>query len=392
MVGVMMIDLSTALDMVDHGLLLRKLKLHGLDSPAIQWIQSYLEDRSQTVCVDGCLSPLLKIQCGVPQGSVLGPLLYILFTNDLPDIIHEEHDAPLSIRSPNMHCPPCGSLVNYVDDATYSFASKDPVVLSNTLTNKYKTISDYMESNKLVINADKTHLVVMGKKKADNVRGQVSLVAGTHTIHPSETEKLLGCHIHQGLKWREHIQSNENSLIRQLTSRLNALRKLAVNAPFKTRLMAANSVFISVLSYLIPLWGASEGYLIKALQVMQNKAARCVAKVSWFTATRQLLKQCGWMSIKQLVFYHTVLTMRKILKSGRPIFLRNKLSSDFPYPTRQATGGHVRQSQDSVAEGSFISRGTKAYNSIPENIKSTTSLPVFKKKLKTWTLTNIPID
>jgi hypothetical protein len=135
----------------------------GLDSPAIQWFQSYLADRSQTVCVDGCLSPFLKIHCGVPQGSVLGPLLYILFTNDLPDSVHEEHDAPLSINSPNMHCPHCGSLVNYVGDGTHSFASKDPLVLSRTLTSKYKTISNYMVSNRLVINADKTHLVVMGK-------------------------------------------------------------------------------------------------------------------------------------------------------------------------------------------------------------------------------------
>ena len=278
MVGVMMIDLSAAFDKVDHELLLEKLKLHGLDSSAIEWIQSYLSERSQTVCVDGCLSPFLEVPCGVPQGSVLGPLLYILFTNDLPEVIHDEHEAPLSSKSPNMHCSPCGSLVNYVDDGTYSFASKDPVTLSNTLSNKYKVISNYMESNKLVINADKTHLVVMGKKKVDNLRGQVQLTAGQHIIAPSQTEKLLGCHIHQGLKFKEHILSNEKSLIRQLTSRLNALKKLAINAPFKTRLMAANSVFISVLTYLIPLWGASEGYLMKAQQVVQNKAARCVTK------------------------------------------------------------------------------------------------------------------
>ena len=132
---------------------------------------------------------------------------------------------------------------------------------------------------------------------------------------------------------------------------MNALKKLAINAPFKTRLMAANSVFISVLTYLIPLWGASEGYLMKALQVVQNKAARCVTKATWFTATRQILKQCGWMSIMQLAFYHTVLTMYKMLRSGNPMFLRNKLSRDFPYPTRQATGGHLRYNLDSVVEG-----------------------------------------
>ena len=390
MVGVMMVDLSAAFDMMDHPLLLEKLKLPGLDSPALQWFKSYLTERSQTVCIDGCLGPLLKIQCGVPQGSVLGPLLYILFTNDLPDVIHDDHDAPLSSTSPAMHCPPCGSLVNYVDDATYSLASKCPVMLSNTLSYKYKLISNYMECNKLVINADKTHLVIMGKKKLDNPRNEVSLVAGTHIIQPSEHERLLGCQIHQSLKWKEHIQANEKSLIRQLTSRLNALKKLARNAPFKTRLMAANAVFISALSYLISLWGAGDGYLLRALQVVQNKAARCVTKVSWFTATRQLLKQCGWMSIKQLVFYHTALTMHKTLKSGKPVYTRQKLSHDFPYQTRQATGGHVRHA--AVADGSFISRGTAAYNSIPDSLRSTQSLPIFKKKLKTWTLVNSPIE
>jgi hypothetical protein len=321
---------------------------------------------------------------------VLGPLIYILFTNDLPDIIHDQHDAPLTHTAPSMHCAPCGSLVNYVDDGTYSFASTHPVVLSNTLTCKYKIISNYMVSNKLVINADKTHLVVMGTRKSDNIRQEVSLVAGNHVIHPSETEKLLGCHIHQGLKWKEHIQTNKGSLIRQLTSCLNAIRKIAVNATFKTRLMAANAVFISVLSYLIPLWGACEGYLTRALQVIQNKAARCVTKLSWFTPTRRLLAQCGWMSINQLVFYHTVLTMYKTIKSSKPLHLSSQLSRNFPYPTRQATGGHVRSTESS--EKTFLSRGTKEFNSIPADLKSTSSLPIFKKKLKTWTLANVPIE
>ena len=98
------------------------------------------------------------------------------------------------------------------------------------------------------------------------------------------------------------------------------------------------------------------------------------------------------MSVRQLTFYHTVLTMYKILKSGRPHYLRQKLSSDFPYPTRQATGGHVRFNAESTAEGCFISRGTKEFNRIPDDMKAISSLPTFKRKLKMWTLSNIPID
>ena len=390
LVGVMMIDLSAAFDMVDHALLLEKLHLHGLDNLALQWVHSYLEGRSQTVCVDGCLSSFLRINCGVPQGSVLGPLMYILFTNDLPEIIHDGHVSQLS--EPNMHCPPCGSLVNYVDDGTYSFSSKDPRTLSTILTNKYRAITNYMESNMLVINDEKTHLVVMGRKKIDSVRCEVTLQAGVHTILPSETQKLLGCHIHQSLKWREHIQTNEKSIIRQLTSRLNAIRKLSINAPFQTRLMAANSVFISVLTYLVPLWSNSEAYLLKALQVVQNKAARCVTRQSWFTATRQILKQCGWMSIRQLAFYHTVLTMHRILRSSKPVYLRSKVSYDYPYHTRQATGGNIRYNRAKVVEGSFISRATRNYNSIPDDFKAVKTLLMFKKKLRKWTLENIPIE
>jgi hypothetical protein len=88
LVGVMMVDLSAAFDMVDHDILLKKLQLFGLDDMALSWMKSYLSGNCQSVYVDGCLSPPLDIACGVPQGSILGPLLYTLFTNDIPDLVH----------------------------------------------------------------------------------------------------------------------------------------------------------------------------------------------------------------------------------------------------------------------------------------------------------------
>ena len=102
-----------------------------------------------------------------------------------------------------------------------------------------------MESNILVITADITHLLVMGTQAMSGARQQVQLQAGEHVITPTPSKKLLGCNINQNMKWCEHIQHSERSLTRQLTSQVNDLCKLSVNASFKTRLMADNGAFMS---------------------------------------------------------------------------------------------------------------------------------------------------
>ena len=125
MVGVMMVDLSAAFDMVDYPLLLDKLRLFGLEDEVIQWVESYLTGRSQSVLIDFCLSPPLGIECGVPQGSILGPLMYIIFTNDIPDLVH---DHAVSFLNPEPACEACGSTVCYVDDGIFSVGHTDPSI------------------------------------------------------------------------------------------------------------------------------------------------------------------------------------------------------------------------------------------------------------------------
>ena len=186
------------------------------------------------------------------------------------------------------------ALFCYVDDCTFSHGDSDPASLSVTLTAQYKTISDYMAANRLVINADKTHLVVMGTKATAKRRDEVSLLAGQHLIVPTRTEKLLGGNVCEDLKWNEHLLGSDQSLAKQLTSRVNGLMMVAARAPFSTRLSVANGIFMSKLCYLIQLWGGTEDYLLHALQVIQNRAARAVTRMSWFTPTRVLLNKCKW--------------------------------------------------------------------------------------------------
>ena len=116
---------------------------------------SYLANRKQSVSIDGCLSPPLSIEHGVPQGSILGPLLYIIFTNDIPDLVHTH---PVSVQEPLPYCSHCGSTVCYVDDCTFSHGNREPQHISHELTLQYKKISEYMISNKLVINDEKTQI------------------------------------------------------------------------------------------------------------------------------------------------------------------------------------------------------------------------------------------
>jgi hypothetical protein len=243
--SVCFLDLSAAFDVVDHDLLLGKLEVYGFDENSVKWMGSYLKGRKQVVYVDGSLSGRLEIEAGVPQGSILGPLMYIIFTNDLPEIIHEH--APNPISEPenskfNVNCTICGTISCYADDSTFSCAGKDSMEMSVFTSEKYLKMADYMTSNKLKLNGDKTHLMVMMNNAArrHHPNFQVQLNTGQEIIEESKSERLLGAQISQNLKWYQHIRDDEKSLLKSLNARLNALKKVSHMASFKTRKMIGN--------------------------------------------------------------------------------------------------------------------------------------------------------
>ena len=415
MVGVLLCDQSAAFDLCDHYLITEKLKLMGVEDSATDWFWSYLSGRRQSCMVDGHLSPPLPIPpCGVPQGSIGGPILWLIFTCDQPDVVHDHQidrskedrgcrawaadgdQGPVSEEVPGatdgQRGGGCGVLVGYVDDGAYCFAHKDPAVLSQVLTHKYNRLEEWMNANKLVINPDKTHLMVMAGKKDRAKIKDVTLMAGEFTIKPSESEKLLGAQLHQSLNWKLHIRDHKGSLLNQLSSRINGLKKICVNGSYDTKQMVANGVVMSKMTYLITLWGGAPKYLLGAVQVQQLAAARAVCGVGcWRWSRGKLLDKLGWLSVNQLVFYHSVLQTIKTINTGVPKSLHQAVSGSYPRDTRSAARGQIRQDGRFTSVNTFKYRAMMDYNTVPENIR-VGSTETIKKKLKKWVWLNIPLD
>ena len=167
----------------------------------------------------------------------------------------------------------------------------------------------------------------MGNINAENIRSQVSLSAGDHLVIPSQSEKLLGCQISEDLKWKQHLLLSDESVIRQLTSRVNGLCLISDKSTFETRLMVANGIILSKLSYLMQLWRDCDEYLLSALQTQQNRAARIVSGLSWFTPVRVLLSKCKWLSVRQLLLYQSIILAHKIATTGSPTSLAIRMST-----------------------------------------------------------------
>ena len=202
-----MLDMSAAFDVVSHRLLVDKLTLYGFDSTARSWMDSYLGGRSQCVYLDGSFSSTIRVNTGVPQGSILGPLCYVIFTNDLPELIHSENVHQGQDHQYNMHCSTCGGICCFADDSTLSMGGKSPEDLTAKLSSSYKLVSDYMTSSELKLNNDKTHLLLMTtSQKRRRLNQKPEIVTPNEVIKVSKSEKLLGITIHEDMKIKNLCQ------------------------------------------------------------------------------------------------------------------------------------------------------------------------------------------
>ncbi|PFX18378.1 putative RNA-directed DNA polymerase from transposon BS [Stylophora pistillata] len=265
-----------AFDLINHDILLAKLKIYGVDDGNLQLFRSYLADRQQYVNINGCTSSPLGITHGVPQGSILGPLLFLTFINDLPQVISNS------------------TVDVYADDTTFSSSAHctlGTTAVEAKLQEDIDSLCAWSTQNRMVLNAGKTKsILVTGKRLKSRVADpSLKLQANGTAIEQVIHQKLLGVTIDQELTFKEHV----DKLCKKLSKKIGLLKKLCTYLPIEERLLFYNALIKPVMMYGSIVWTyCSKEDLMRVFR-LQKRAARVILVTLDYKALIMLLKQKG---------------------------------------------------------------------------------------------------
>ena len=248
------IDLQKAFDTVNHQILLKKLDHYGTRGTALSWFSSYLSNRSQYVSVNGHNSSHLNVTCGVPQGSVLGPLLFFIYINDLP-------------RSSNKL-----SFYRFADDPNMYFGSDNLDNLEKVVNKKLKHVKKWLDANKLALNTEKTNFIIFHSPQHSLDR-TVSIKIGKEHVNHVKYVKFLGVLLDENLNWRYHL----SELSKKLARTCGIFFKIRHLLPTNVLISLYYSLFASFLQYGIIGWGLAYDTHTKPIYLLQKKVIRAIA-------------------------------------------------------------------------------------------------------------------
>ena len=370
------LDLSKAFDTISHSILLKKLSIYGIRGIGLDWLTSYLKNRTQFIDTGITQSSILHITSGVPQGSVLGPLLFLLYINDMP------------LFSQIL------SYVLFADDTTALYSSPSINDLFTVINNELATLQKWFSASKLQINATKTNLILFTTHQREkhfigNNENQYLFLSNSQ-IRPTSSVRFLGLQLDKNLTFKKHI----NFVCSKLTKGIYALSRAAKVLPTEDLMTLYFSLFLPYINYGLLAWGGScktESYYqvldrgpmtnhmrsLTKIHQLQKRALRIISKRGFYSHhiplcwTLQILDLEHLYNLKALSLFHDY------YHGKLPPFFLNKLT--LYYSRNNSLLIQTKFRRTDIASCNYFNTIPNVWNPLPDNLKS-----VITKSKKTF--------
>lgn len=352
------IDLAKAFDTVCHRKLLEKLECYGIRGNTFNLIKSYLSDRKQHVNIDDTISSFRQVKYGVPQGTVLGPVLFTIYINSL-----------LSFST-------TGTILSFADDTAILYEADSWHNLKEKVEKDLKQIKHWFQYNKLTLNCEKTKYLPF-TSYSNHLPNMGSLIIDSETQIPEATSmKYLGIVIDRHLRWDLQIQ-NIIKKLRGLLPRFKYLKGILNETHLRTIYYA---LVQSQLSYGIVGWGGVSDIYLENLNVIQKWILKIIYGKCFTYSSDDLFLESKLLDVRQLFCFNTIMN---IFKHKIPV---EHITHNYQTRHKQ-NNSNVPRCEKTIGQRHCNYLGPKLYNMLPNEFKNIDSLNLFKSKIKKWLLT-----
>ena len=353
-------DLSKAFDVLNHKILKSKLEHYGFRNNFLQFIMSFVEDRNYFVSANGHTSHTKTVNIGVPQGSTLGPLLFLLYINDM---VNSSDLMKFSL---------------FADDSTTTYSNSNLNITLNTVKKEFSKVLEWLTANKLIINLQKTHLMVFTNKKRPH---SISLNINGNTILETTETKFLGVILDNQLSWHAHVKHISNKISKSAAI-LRILRDIFPLHILKTLYL---TLVLPYFNYCNLVWGSAYKNTLKPLVILQKKCIRLICKAEYLDPTDPLFKSTKLLKLSQIWELNCAKFVYNCFNSTaysnfKDIMIQN--SQIHQHNTRRRNDLRTPFERLELCRNSFVVKGIKLWNDIPKEIKLANSMQYFKSKIK----------